>query len=320
MISGKNGYRLPDAEWQYAAGKLPEPANAASFANLSPANTKDSGPLVAYARANGPKMVASLASNEHGLYDMLGNVWEWVQDYQDPSGAVSATVNPSGPTIGVARIIRGGSYLTTTFRWGRNYRSSLEPQRKSPYTGFRVCRNIVETPSSSKTTSERWFDPYRQSPAAFSNATGGLSSLVPPGSGRDAWPEHRSLLQSKWAKILGNMSGDPPPVAVRPMSTHHEPTYTGELMMLQVEPDYWEKIYVMLPTAADRSRPLPVVIVPFYDVDTPAGRSLGGRSTTPLGTRAYAHLAIQHGMAAVAIRWFGESLARTRRRLSRTSR
>ena len=115
------------------------------------------------------------------------------------------------------------------------------------------------------------------------------------------------MLQSKWVKILGKMSGDPPPVAVRHISTHHEPTYTGELMMLQVEPDYWEKIYVMLPTAADRSRPLPVVIVPFYDVDTPAGRSLGGRSTTPLGTRSYAHLAIQNGMAAVAIRWFGES-------------
>ena len=148
----KNGYRLlTDAEWQYAAGKLPEPANAASFANLGPADTKDTGPLVAYARANGPKIVGSLASNEHGLYDMLGNVWEWVQDYQDPSGAVSATVNPSGPTIGVARVIRGGSYLTTTSRWGRNYRSSLEPERKSPYTGFRVCRSIVEPPSSTKT-------------------------------------------------------------------------------------------------------------------------------------------------------------------------
>jgi hypothetical protein len=79
------------------------------------------------------------------------------------------------------------------------------------------------------------------------------------------------------------------------------------LMYLQVEPDYWEKIYVMLPANADPSRPLPVVIVPFYDVDTAAGKSMGGRRTTPLGTRAYGHLAVQHGMAAVAIRWFGES-------------
>jgi hypothetical protein len=103
------------------------------------------------------------------------------------------------------------------------------------------------------------------------------------------------------------MSGNPPQPTVRHISTHREATYTGELIYLQVEPDYWEKIYIMLPTAVDRSRPLPVVIVPFYDVDTPAGTNLGGRSTTPIGTRAFAHLAIQHGMAAVAIRWFGES-------------
>lgn len=78
-------------------------------------------------------------------------------------------------------------------------------------------------------------------------------------------------------------------------------------MYLQVEPDYWEKIYVMLPLNVDGSRPLPVVIVPYYDVDTPAGKPMGGRASTPLGTRAFGHLAVQHGMAAVAIRWFGES-------------
>ncbi|MDQ6678468.1 MAG: hypothetical protein M3Z09_14375 [Acidobacteriota bacterium] len=76
---------------------------------------------------------------------------------------------------------------------------------------------------------------------------------------------------------------------------------------MQVEPDYWEKIYLMLPNGADLSKALPVVIVPFYDVDTAAGKNLGGRRTNPLGTRSYGYLAVQQGMAAVAIRWYGES-------------
>jgi hypothetical protein len=302
----KNGYRLlTEAEWIRAAGKLPEEAEAARVANLGPADTKDTMPLVQYARANGPRRVGSLSANEHGLHDMVGNVWEWVQDYQDPSGAVSRTMDPSGPATGVARVIRGGSYLSTTSRWGRNYRSSLEPERRSPYTGFRIARSLP--PASSAENNERWFDPYDQAPEAFSGTTGDLSPLMASSSHRNAWTRVRESLHSKWTQILGRMSGNPPQPTVRHISTHREATYTGELIYLQVEPDYWEKIYIMLPTAVDRSRPLPVVIVPFYDVDTPAGTNLGGRSTTPIGTRAFAHLAIQHGMAAVAIRWFGES-------------
>jgi formylglycine-generating enzyme required for sulfatase activity len=303
----KNGYRLlTEAEWTRAAGKLADAKDVARIANLGPENTKDTALLVAYARANGPKPVGSLAANEHGLYDMLGNVWEWVQDYQDPSGAVSAAADPSGPDTGVARVLRGGSYLTTTSRWGRAFKSSLEPERRSPYTGFRICRSLPEATLSN--TGDNWFDPYDQVPAAFAGATGDLSQLTAVGAAPDSWPQRRASLQLKWAQILGKMSGDQPAPAVRHISTHHEPTYTGELMYLQVEPDYWEKIYIMLPTTGvDRSHPLPVVIVPYYDVDTPAGMSMGGRSTTPLGTRAYGHLAVQRGMAAIAIRWFGES-------------
>jgi hypothetical protein len=291
----KNGYRLlTNAEWTYAAGKRAPKENVAKYANLGPADTKNTTLLIQYAKVHGTKPVGALQPNEHGLYDTIGNVWEWVQNYQDPSEAITSADNPSGPAHGLARMVRGGSYLSTTSSWGRDYTSSLEPDRKSPYTGFRVGRSLPS--SDAHAGGESWFAPYQQVPPAFANQTGSLSPLA-----------SREVLKAKWTKILGAMNTTAPAPSVRHIATDHNPTFTGELMYLQVEPDYWEKIYVMLPANADTSHPLPVVIVPFYDVDTAAGKSMGGRRTTPLGTRAYGHLAVQHGMAAVAIRWFGES-------------
>jgi formylglycine-generating enzyme required for sulfatase activity len=302
----KNGYRLlTNAEWTYAAGKRAPRDAALKHANLGASNTKDTALLLQYIRENGTKPAGSLQPNEHGLYDSFGNVWEWVQDFQDPANGVPSAENPSGPAWGTARMIRGGSYLSTTSSWGRDYTSSMEPERTSPYTGFRVARSLPAPIPGAK--DESWFVPYQQVPPAFANQTGALPSLVANVSTAAAWTERKAELRSKWNGILGSMETARPAAAVRHVATHRDPTFTGELMYLQVEPDYWEKIYVMTPVSADTTRPLPVVIVPYYDVDTPAGKAMGGRNTTPLGTRAYGHLAVQHGMAAIAIRWFGES-------------
>src|SRR6185503_10973496 len=80
----------------------------------------------------------------------------------------------------------------------------------------------------------------------------------------------------------------------------------GRVLALQTEEDSEEKILLLEPHAA-RGKPLPVLIVPYYDVDVPAGRNLGGRSYQYGSVRAYAQLAAQRGYLAVAIRWFGES-------------
>jgi hypothetical protein len=50
-----------------------------------------------------------------------------------------------------------------------------------------------------------------------------------------------------------------------------------------------------------------VVIVPYYDVDTPAAKDMGGRSFMPASVRSFAQLAVRSGYIAVAVRWFGES-------------
>ena len=95
-------YRLPtEAEWEYAAragtpgARYGELGEIAWYAGNSESRTR----LVGGKRANG-----------WGLHDILGNVWEWTADRygEYPSGAVT---DPTGPSTGSGRVLRGGGWL-----------------------------------------------------------------------------------------------------------------------------------------------------------------------------------------------------------------
>jgi pimeloyl-ACP methyl ester carboxylesterase len=310
----KNGYRLPtDAEWSYASGPSTDidPEKIHQYANIGSKDTKRAELLIKAINEAGTKRVASYQPNRFGLYDTIGNVWEWCNDFFNPVNTPQPATNPAGPLRGVARIIRGGSFISTTGSWARGYRSSIDPNYKSRFTGFRVCRTAERT-KASHPTGESWFEPYNRVPPGFENATGPLSSLLKSPGGEITspaqWRERRKALHAKWMKLLGAPSVKPPEPAVRVIEIFREQNYTGKLMYLQVEPDFWEKIYVMMPATTAR-KPLPVVIVPYYDVDVPAGKNMGGRSFRPMSVRSFAYLAVQQGYIAVAIRWYGESYA-----------
>jgi formylglycine-generating enzyme required for sulfatase activity len=129
-------YRLPtEAEWEYAARAG---TDTPYFFGSDPSDLDAHG---WHAGNSGDQThdVASLMPNPSGLYDMHGNVWEWVQDWWRvirPQGAV----DPKGPDQGSARVLRGGSNGSHPQYVRSAQRFSAEPDSRNLSFGFRLIR------------------------------------------------------------------------------------------------------------------------------------------------------------------------------------
>ncbi len=149
---GQGRYRLPsEAEWEYAcrAGSTTAycwgnriDCSRAMFAN----NELKARHCIAYIKARGlmvnsPAPVASYPPNRWGLYDMHGNVWEWVADWWGPypRGPVS---DPQGPPEGTYRVRRGGSWFRGPFRLRSANRNYADPASRYRTTGFRLVLEV----------------------------------------------------------------------------------------------------------------------------------------------------------------------------------
>ena len=136
-ITGKI-FRLPtEAEWEYAA----RGGNMSQGYKYSGSNTIDD---VAWYRINASAMthpVGTKAPNELGLYDMSGNVYEWCSDWYGWYSP-SAQSNPTGPTSGSSRVIRGGSRTNSAeFCRVSNRSDDFPDERGFANLGFRlVCQ------------------------------------------------------------------------------------------------------------------------------------------------------------------------------------
>jgi formylglycine-generating enzyme required for sulfatase activity len=123
VVTKANGFRLPlDAEWQFAAmGGQSSPL----YGEID---------QIAWFRQNSggaPHDVGQKAPNAYGLYDMLGNVWEWCFDVYDPE------------VYGSYRVFRGGG-------WNDPARGCLATNRRRSHPtydiddlGFRLARNVM---------------------------------------------------------------------------------------------------------------------------------------------------------------------------------
>ena len=96
--------------------------------------------------SDGTKPVGQKKPNPWGLYDMHGNVWEWVQDwyandyYEQFQNKTS--IDPTGPENGSTRVIRGGSWLNGAASLRSAFRYDRHPGLANDVVGFRLLRTI----------------------------------------------------------------------------------------------------------------------------------------------------------------------------------
>jgi formylglycine-generating enzyme required for sulfatase activity len=142
---GRALYRLPtEAEWEYAARA--ETTGAYCFGD-------DATQLAQYAwyadNARGTTHpVGQLQPNAWGLYDMHGNVWEWVQDWYDSQEYARRTatdiaiVDPAGPAAGSLRVNRGGGWRDAARFCRAAVRGSSAPGNHGDALSFRLLREV----------------------------------------------------------------------------------------------------------------------------------------------------------------------------------
>lgn len=178
------GRRLPtEAEWEYAA-RGPQGFLYAWGDTWDPNRAKTNRPL---GSELGAVDVRTYPAGSNGLFEMSGNLAEWVFDYYDARYySASPAENPSGPPTGRERVVRGGSWDAPPFFARLVHRQFSAPDAPSLWIGFR-CASDVDPNAGTNTGLP---------------GTGTTGSNIPGTTGEEQRPEDP----------LGGGSGDARPI------------------------------------------------------------------------------------------------------------
>jgi formylglycine-generating enzyme required for sulfatase activity len=139
-LEATDTFRLPtEAEWEYAA------RGASKSAYCFGGDTAILSQYAWYDKNSGGEThpVGQLKPNAWGLYDMHGNVHEWVQDWFDRNYySRSPSVSPEGPASGLAKALRGGDWSSEDWYCRCASRSLGSPDRRGNRLGFRLIKTV----------------------------------------------------------------------------------------------------------------------------------------------------------------------------------
>ena len=131
-FNSATGLRLPtEAEWEFACRAGTTTVRYGVLDDIAWYNSNAGGTTHA---------VATKLPNALGLYDTIGNVWEWCQDWYEPYSSGSVT-NPTGPATGSYRLLRGGGWTDSSINCRGSLRNYFNPDSVTTGLGFRVVRN-----------------------------------------------------------------------------------------------------------------------------------------------------------------------------------